>query len=34
MALDRSALLVLTEVRNSADGGQLMRFLPHTILRA
>ena len=34
MALDKSALLELTEALNSADGGQLMRRLLHTILQA
>jgi hypothetical protein len=34
MALDKSALLELTEVLSSADGGQLMRRLLHTILQA
>ena len=34
MALDKSALLELTEALSSADGGQLMRRLLHTILQA
>jgi putative transposase len=34
MALDKSALLELTEALSSADGGQLMRKLLHTILQA
>src|SRR5665811_1111838 len=34
MALDKSALLELTEALRSADGGQLMRKLLHTILQA
>jgi len=34
MALDKSALLELTEALSSADGGQLMRMLLHTILQA
>ena len=34
MALDKSALLELTEALSSADGGQLMRTLLHTILQA
>jgi putative transposase len=34
MALDKSALLELTEVLSSADGGQLMRKLLRTILQA
>jgi putative transposase len=34
MALDKSALLELTEALGSADGGQLMRRLLHTILQA
>ena len=34
MALDKSALLELTEALRSADGGQLMRQLLHTILQA
>ena len=34
MALDKSALPELTEALNSADGGQLMRKLPYTILQA
>ncbi len=32
MALNQSALLELTEVLRSADEGQLMRSLLHTIL--
>src|SRR5665811_1185469 len=34
MALDKSALLELTEALSSADDGQLMRRLLHTILQA
>ena len=34
MALDKSALLELTEALSSADNGQLMRKLLHTILQA
>ena len=34
MALDKSALLELTEALSSADDGQLMRRLVHTILQA
>jgi putative transposase len=34
MALDKSALLELTEALRSAAGGQLMRKLLHTILQA
>ena len=34
MALDKSALLELTEALRSADDGQLMRTLLHTILQA
>src|ERR1035437_1866117 len=34
MALDKSALLELTEALSSADGGQLMRKLLHTSLQA
>src|SRR5664280_1756783 len=34
MALDKSALLELTEALSSADDGQLMRKLLHTILQA
>jgi Transposase, Mutator family len=34
MALGRSALLELTEALSSADDGQLMRTLLHTILQA
>ena len=34
MALDKSALLELTEALRSADDGQLMRKLLHTILQA
>jgi putative transposase len=34
MALDKSALLELTEALSSADEGQLMRRLLHTILQA
>ena len=34
MALNQSALLELTEVLRSADEGQLMRSLLHTILQA
>jgi hypothetical protein len=33
MALDKSALLELTEALSRADGGQLMRRLLHTILQ-
>src|SRR6187431_2713108 len=34
MALDQSALLELSEAMRSADGGELMRRLLHTILQA
>ena len=34
MALDQSALLELTEALRSADGGELMRRLLHTMLQA
>lgn len=34
MTLDKSALLELTEALRTADGGQLMRRLLHTILQA
>ena len=34
MALDKSALLELTEALSSADGGDLMRRVLHTILQA
>src|ERR1039458_6261480 len=34
MALDKSALLELTKALSSADDGQLMRKLLHTILQA
>jgi putative transposase len=34
MALDKSVLLELTDALSSADGGQLMRRLLHTILQA
>ena len=34
MALDKSALLELTDALSSADGGQLMRRLLHTMLQA
>jgi putative transposase len=34
MALDKSALLELSEALRSADDGQLMRKLLHTILQA
>ena len=34
MALDKSALLELTEALRNADGGQLTRQLLHTILQA
>jgi transposase-like protein len=34
MILGKSALLELTEALGSADGGQLMRRLLHTILQA
>jgi putative transposase len=34
VALDKVALLDLTEALSSADGGQLMRRLLHTILQA
>jgi len=34
MALDKSALLELTEALSSADDGQLMRWLLHATLQA
>ena len=34
MALDQSALLELTEALRSADSGELMRRLLHTMLQA
>jgi putative transposase len=34
MALDQSALLELTEALRTADGGELMRRLLHTMLQA
>ena len=34
MALDKTALLELTEALSSADDGQLMRRLLHSILKA
>jgi putative transposase len=34
MALDQSALLELTDALRSADGGELMRRLLHTMLQA
>ena len=34
MALDQSALLELTDALRSADGGEVMRRLLHTMLQA
>jgi putative transposase len=34
MALDQSALFELTDALRSADGGDLMRRLLHTMLQA